>query len=161
MKALVVYDSVFGNTGQIARAIAQALGSPQEVGALLVNEARPEQVQGLDLLVVGSPTRGFRPTPATKNFLKGIPKNSLKGVRVAGFDTRFTMEEIKSSVFFLPALVRVFGYAAKPIANELQKKGGKLALPPEGFYVQGTEGPLIDGELERAASWARQISKEV
>jgi hypothetical protein len=53
--------------------------------------------------------------------------------------------------------VRTFGYAAKPIARSLTKKGGELHLPPEGFYVQGMEGPLVEGELERAEDWARQI----
>jgi flavodoxin len=157
VKALVVYDSVFGNTGQIAQAIGDALGSPEEVAMLQVGDARPEQVRGLDLLIVGSPTRGFRPTPAIKNFLKGISKNGLKGVQVAAFDTRFTIEEIESSAFILPPLVKLFGYAARPIADGLEKKGGKLLMHPEGFYVQGTEGPLKQGELERAASWARQI----
>jgi hypothetical protein len=54
-------------------------------------------------------------------------------------------------------MVKLFGYAAIPIANRLRKKGGELALPPEGFIVEGTEGPLRRGELERAADWARQL----
>jgi flavodoxin len=49
------------------------------------------------------------------------------------------------------------GYAAKPIADKLKKKGGKLVLPPEGFFVQGSEGPLKEGEVERAAEWAKQL----
>ena len=53
--------------------------------------------------------------------------------------------------------VRIFGYAAKPIADRLAKKGGDLAVPPEGFYVGDMEGPLLEGELERAADWAKQI----
>lgn len=54
-------------------------------------------------------------------------------------------------------MVKIFGYAAEPIARQLMKKGGTLALPPEGFYVKASEGPLKDGELDRAAAWARQI----
>jgi hypothetical protein len=57
----------------------------------------------------------------------------------------------------LSKLVNVFGYAAKPISDRLEKKGGELVVSPEGFYVDGTEGPLTEGELERAADWARQI----
>jgi flavodoxin I len=53
--------------------------------------------------------------------------------------------------------VKLFGYAAEPIAAKLQKKGGTLAAPPEGFFVGGTEGPLKEGELERAAQWARRV----
>ena len=55
----------------------------------------------------------------------------------------------------------IFGYAAKPIADRLEKKGGQLAVPPEGFYVTDTEGPLVEGELERAAEWARKIAASV
>jgi hypothetical protein len=53
--------------------------------------------------------------------------------------------------------VKLFGYAAKPIAYKLEKKGGSLVIPPEGFLVKASEGPLKDGELERAADWAKLI----
>ncbi len=157
MKALIVYDSFFGNTEQIAQAMGHALGSPEDVEVLRVSDVKPEQLTGAALLVVGSPTRGFRPTPAISNLLKSIPKNGLKGVKVAAFDTRFTMDEIESSVFILRILVKRFGYAAKPIADRLKKKGGELIMPPEGFFVEGTEGPLKEGELERAADWAQRL----
>jgi hypothetical protein len=52
--------------------------------------------------------------------------------------------------------IKLFGYAAKPMAEALTRKGGALAMPPEGFLVNGTEGPLQEGELERAAEWARR-----
>jgi hypothetical protein len=80
----------------------------------------------------------------------------LEGVKVAAFDTRYREAEIEK-VRILAFLVKIFGYAAKPIADRLEKKGGELAVPPEGFYVTDTEGPLFEGELERAADWARQI----
>ena len=155
MKALVIYDSYFGNTEQIARAIGDTLGSSAEVEVLKVGEVKPEQLTGLELLIVGSPTRAFRPTPAITNLLKGIPTNGLSGVKVAAFDTRFSADMGPAVLRFLAGL---FGYAAKPIANRLQTKGGKLAVPPEGFLVMGAEGPLKEGELERAADWARQVT---
>ena len=156
MKAMVVYDSVFGNTGKIAQAIGHALGSEEAVVMVRVSEVKPEQLAGLTLLIVGSPTRQFSPTAATSSFLKSIPKNELKGVKVAAFDTRFTVSAIER-VRILAFFVKIFGYAAKPIADRLGKKGGELVIPPEGFYVGDTEGPLLEGELERAADWARQI----
>jgi flavodoxin len=157
MKALVVYDSFFGNTERIAQSIGNALGRPEDVGVLRFIDVRPEQLAGLKLLIVGSPTRAFSSSPAIKKFLKSIPKNGLKGVKVAAFDTRITDEEIDSAVFFLRFLVNIFGYAAKPISDRLVKKGGHLIAPPVGFYVHGTEGPLKEGELERASDWAKQI----
>jgi flavodoxin len=156
LKALVVYDSEFGNTGKIGIAIRDALASHVDVEALHVDAVKPEQWAGAGLLIVGSPTQRFSPTPATTKFLKGMPARALEGVKVAAFDTRFTEQEI-NKIRILAFFVRIFGYAAKPIADLLVRKGGELVLPPEGFYVADTEGPLLEGELERAADWARQI----
>jgi flavodoxin len=160
MKAMVVYDSMYGNTGKVAEAIGKALGPEQDVQTLQVAEVKPEQLAGLSVLIVGSPTQKFSPTGATTRLLKSLPKHSLAGVKVAAFDTRFTESEI-GKVRILAFFVRLFGYAAEPIANRLQKAGGELAVPPEGFYVGGTEGPLLDGELERAAAWAREIANQI
>jgi flavodoxin len=109
----------------------------------------------VNLLIVGSPTRAFRPTPAISGFLKRLPNRALEGVRVAAFDTGLAMDDIGSP--FLRFFVRVFGYAAKPISKRLKSKGGKLVAPPEGFFVTGTEGPLKQGELERAGDWGKRI----
>jgi flavodoxin I len=157
MKAMVVYDSAFGNTEKVAQAIGQALGPTEDVKTVRVGNVAPEQLAGLTLLVVGSPTQKFRPLGTITGFLKGIPPSGLEGVRVAAFDTRITESEVEK-VGILAFFVKIFGYAAKPIADRLQKKGGALAIAPEGFYVGGTEGPLLQGELERAADWARKIA---
>ncbi|MFZ5916506.1 MAG: flavodoxin family protein [Chloroflexota bacterium] len=156
MKALVVYDSAYGNTEKVAQAIGQALGPAEEVKTMRVGNVQLDQLTGLTLLIVGSPTQKFSPLGTITRFLKGIPQNGLKGVKVAAFDTRIPqskVDEIRILAFF----VRLFGYAAKPIADRLVKKGGVLAISPEGFYVADTEGPLLEGELERAADWARRI----
>ena len=158
MKVLIVYDSVFGNTEKIAQVIGNAMGSQAEVNILRVGNVKQENLRGLDVLIVGSPTRAFKPTKEIINFLNGFPKNGLKGVKVAAFDTRFTMSAIEESRV-LPFFVRLFGYAAKPISNRLKKKGGELIIPPEGFFVEGVEGPLKEGEIEHAASWAKEIVK--
>jgi hypothetical protein len=57
--------------------------------------------------------------------------------------------------------MKIIGYAAPRIAGGLQAKGGRLAAPPEGFFVQEKEGPLKQGELERAASWAKSLAETV
>jgi len=155
MKALVVYDSVFGNTEQVAQAIGQALEAAGDVAVVRVGEVKPGQWSGVDIAVVGSPTRAFSPTPATKKLVGGLPRETLQGVKVAAFDTRIALEDVNSS--FLNLMVKLFGYAAEPIARRLQKKGGELAVSPEGFFVTGSEGPLKEGELERAARWAEEI----
>jgi flavodoxin len=156
MKTLIIYDSCYGNTEQIAQAIANALASQGEVELVRVNALESGQVVGVDLWIVGSPTQRFLPTLAINNFLKGISHNGLMGVKCAAFDTRLTLEEIEATPV-LPFFVRIFGYAARPIAARLKRKGGELVASPEGFYVMGMEGPLKEGELERAAAWAKQI----
>jgi flavodoxin len=144
MKALVVYDSVYGNTEKIARAIGGAIAGEAKV--LRPGEVNPSDLASLDLLIVGSPTQGGRATPAIQEFLSKIPANALKNISVASFDTRFSTR-----------LVKIFGYAAGRIANVLKDKGGRLVAPPEAFIVKSREGPLKEGELERAASWAKGI----
>jgi len=157
VKALIVYDSVFGNTEKIAEAIGDSLAELTGTEVEKVSEAKLEQLQGTDLLIVGSPTRAFKPTKAIVDFLIQIPSNGLKGIDVAAFDTRISTEDVNSRI--LNGFVKIFGYAAKPIADKLQKKGGNLAAPPEGFFVKDNEGPLKEGELERAAKWAKQVMK--
>lgn len=155
MKTLVLYDSVFGNTEKVARAIAASLGAHGSVEILRPEQVAPEQLVEVDLLVVGSPTRGFRPTEAMMGLLGRIRAKALSGVKVAAFDTRFKADELDSAgVRFI---VKTGGYAAKRIADRLKKAGGSLIAPPEGFYVEDTEGPLKAGELERAAGWAESL----
>jgi len=146
MRALIVYDSVYGNTEKIARAVAGALTPSGEVKLLRAGEVNPSQFESIDLLIVGPPTQGGRPTPAIKEFLGKIPANALKNVSGTSFDTR-----IKN------IMARPFGYAAGRIADSLKDKGGRLVALPEGFIVEGNKGPLKEGELERAAGWAKGI----
>ena len=146
MKALIVYDSVYGNTEKIAQAIGGAITG--EVKVLRMGEVNPSELKTLDLLIIGSPTHGGRATPAMRDFLKKVSEPDIKGTNVAAFDTRLTTR-----------WVRIFGYAAGRIAKNLKKKGSTLIVSPEGFFVKKSKGPLKDGELERAASWANKIMK--
>jgi flavodoxin len=147
MKSLVVYDSYFGNTEEIAKTIASAL----KTKAVNTKEFKNEWLEGLDFLVVGSPTRAFSPTEGIKNFLYTLP--SLEGIQVASFDTRIEMTE--ESPLVLRFFVKLFGYAAEPILKKLERKGGQKAREPIGFYVEDTEGPLREGEKKRAKMWVK------
>lgn len=146
MKVLIVYDSVYGNTEKIAQAIGGAITG--EVKVFRISEVNSSELETLDLLIVGSPTHAGRATPAMKDFLKKVSEPDIEGINVAAFDTRLTTR-----------WVRIFGFAAGKIAKSLKKKGGTLILSPEGFFVKKSEGPLKEGELERAASWAKEIVK--
>ena len=152
LKSLVVYDSMYGNTEKIARSIGSAITG--DVKVLHVNEVNPPELESIDLLIVGSPTQGFRPTKPVKTFIESIPGETVKGITVAAFDTRFAESDVGTA---LRILLKIGGYAAPHIGQALTKKGGNLAVPPEGFFVKGKEGPLKEGELERAATWAKGI----
>ncbi len=142
MKTLIVYDSFFGNTEQVARAIGDTLGAQSEVTVLQVGDVIPEHLTGLTLLIVGSPTRAFSPSPATKEFLAHIPRQSLRGVKVAAFDTRVALSDVNSRV--LSVFVRIFGYAAQPIANQLVKKGGTQCDRPKIIPVWDWQSSIAE-----------------
>ena len=125
MKSLVIYDSVYGNTLELAKAIGSALAGDASVKQ--VNEVNPSDVTSVDLLIIGSPTQAGKPTEAMQSFLKRLP--DLAGIKVAAFDSRMSMW-----------LARVLGYAAKRIADALKQHGGRLVAPPEGFFVEGRSG---------------------
>jgi flavodoxin len=146
MKALIVYDSMYGNTEKIAKAIGGAIAG--EARVVRVSEVNSAELKTIDLLIVGSPTQGGRATPAIRDFLDKISEPAIKGIKVAAFDTRVSTR-----------VATVFGYAAGRIAGSLKRKGGTLVASPQGFFVKGTEGPLKEGELERAAGWAKEVAK--
>jgi flavodoxin len=144
MKILVVYDSVYGNTEEIAKAMGEGIGEDAKV--VKAENTGPADLESVELLITGSPTYGGRPTPKMKEFLERVKTVTLKDVRIAAFDTR------------VPATwVKIFGFAAGKIEKQLKSQGGKSVIKPGGFFVTGTKGPLVEGELERAAKWAQEI----
>jgi hypothetical protein len=146
---LVVYDSQFGNTEIIARAIGAAI--PGEVIVQRAGDEGPPAWDDLNLIIVGSPTQGGRPTAAVATFLGTIPTHALDHVAAAAFDTRVAP---KGPLRLLLGLV---GYAAPRIGRQLRAKGAQVVRDPEGFVVAGKEGPLKDGEESRGADWAREL----
>ncbi len=154
MKTLILFESFFGNTEKIARAIGGTLGV-SDPDIVRVSDVKPGQLDGVELLIIGTPTRAFQASPDTKTFLKSLSAKSLAGKKVAVFDTRAEMTE--KTPGFLKFMVKLFGYAAEPVNKQLVKKGGTQAQSPAGFIVLESEGPLKDGELERAADWAKSI----
>jgi flavodoxin len=151
MKALVVYDSVFGNTRKLAEAMAAGL----DTKAVSVTEVSAQEVSQAALLLVGSPTRAFRPTPAITEWLKNLPNGTLPGIRAAAFDSRISADKVKSRA--LKFMMSKFGYAASAIDHKLKKKGAVIAVAPEGFFVEESEGPLTEGEEARAKEWAKTL----
>ncbi len=156
MQALVIYDSVFGNTEKIAQSITTGLRTAHETQCLQAGSVSIDQIRSADIIVMGSPTRGFKATPATHSVLESISSGALQGKKVAAFDTRIVLTGIKGLLF--RKLIDKGGYAAPIIASALESKDGTLELPAEGFFVKGEEGPLVEGELERAMDWGKKLA---
>jgi flavodoxin len=144
MNAFILYDSKFGNTEQIARAIEDALevDATVQIQSIKMGTTLPPD---LDLLIVGAPTHAHGIPPELKMFLDDLPAGALSGVTAAAFDTRYRM----------PVLLT--GSAADGIAKRLRRKGAQVVRGPESFFVEHSEGPLVKGEIERATAWAHDL----
>jgi flavodoxin len=149
MNALVVYDSQYGNTERIAQVVADTLGEFGEVRAVGLDPGQGTELEGMSMFIVGCPTQGWKPTPTIQYFLEELSSEELRSLAVACFDARFRLPRWMT------------GSAAGVIARTLQEKGVSLLVEPASFFVRGTQGPLRDGELDRAAAWARMVIKEV
>jgi len=146
MKALVVYDSTWGNTEKIARAIADGFGSG--TNAIHIKTVGAEELDKVELLVIGSPVISGRSSQSIQDYLEGMTKETAAGLKVASFDTRL------SSPF-----ARMFGNAATRMVRQFVSLGSQVVAKPEGFIVSGQKGPLADGEIDRATQWGRDLSK--
>jgi flavodoxin len=154
--ALVIYDSRFGNTECVARAIAEGLSEQYRVRAVTVAEA--DLISRVpDLLVIGGPTQKRHLSPQLRILLDGIPRGGLRRVEAATFDTRYRMSRILS------------GSAAREAARRLTRTGCRLVVPPESFFMEKDVPPkgekrrhgierLEEGELDRAREWAVRLA---
>ena len=145
---------MYGNTKKIAGAIANCFDSTHKTNLLIAGDFTSQNLIDVELLIVGTPTQGGRPTENIQEFLEQLPMNSLQGIKVAAFDTRFSEN---GQNFALRMLLRTVGYAAPRIIDELKIKGGNVIASPEGFIVSRKEGPLAENELERAKTWAAKL----
>lgn len=152
MSILIVYDSIFGNTASLAKAMASELENSHEIRLVPVTTGSSPALEGVTLMIVGSPTRGFRPTPGMQDFVEGLDEAKVAGLEAAVFDTRLDLETIHPAP--LRWVVEVGGYAGDVLQRMLAGKGCVLSSKPAGFLVGGTEGPLKEGEIERARRWA-------
>jgi len=168
MRALVVFESIFGNTRTVAEAIGEGLSSTHEVVVVSVGAVTAEQVATADLLVVGGPTHvhglssdmsrsGVEDTAAKsggdlmldpdydlgdlRSWFAALPQTTGKG---AAFDTR-----VDGPVLFT-------GHACKGIGSRLTRHGYTLVVEPESFLVD-KQTVLLPGEVERARAWGAHV----
>jgi hypothetical protein len=164
-RALVVFESMFGNTQQIAGAVKEGLSPYVPADILEVGTASHVIPDGVDLIIVGGPTHAFGMSrPRTREDARrqagGHVVSERNGLRewlstlegtdgslaAAAFDTRIDEP-------------RVPGSAARGAEKRLRKLGFRITRPSESFYVTGTAGPLVDGETERARRWGEELGK--
>jgi flavodoxin len=164
VKALAVYESMWGNTEQVARAVAAGVGESYQVEVFEVSDAPKDPGPEVSLIVAGGPTHAFsmsRPNSRTdahshgadhgtegfglREWLEQLPAGEHPQV-IATFDTKVKKAK------FMPG-------AARSAAKVAEQHGYHRAAHAESFYVQHSEGPLVDGEIERATQWGRQIAE--
>jgi flavodoxin len=144
MHAVVLYDTVHGTTREVAKVIARVLEKRYRV-RILAAEDYAEITERPDLLVVGSPTHRRRPTSAILTAIRKLPDNVLDRVAAAAFCTRYNRPRFLT------------GAASLGIARRLNHRGARVEIGAESFAVVDTNGPLVNGELERAERWAEQV----
>lgn len=166
MKALVVYETMFGNTEQVARAIAAGLAETLEVEVSDVWHAPADPDPGVAIIVAGGPTHALSMTrkrtradahqqgathgdPATglREWLDALPERRHEAL-LATFDTKV-------------ARPRVPGSAGHAAARAGRRHGYRTVDRPATFLVDGTSGPLLDGEAERATAWGRTLASQL
>ncbi|HEY7488457.1 MAG TPA: flavodoxin domain-containing protein [Streptosporangiaceae bacterium] len=164
MRVLVVYESMFGNTQQIAKAIAKGLASYGQVDIVEVGDASTvEPRNGHDLLVVGGPTHGLGLSrPGTREAAANQAANGVVSRRIGlreWLEVAETPRQVPTATFDtrLDKPRWLVGSAARGVAKRLRRYGGRLVVAPESFLVKGTPGPLRDGEVERARRWGAAL----
>lgn len=166
-RAMVVFESMFGNTEAVARAIADGLSTGMQVQVVQVGAAPKALDSEVALLVAGGPTHAFGMTRAgtradavkqgvhpaggfevgLREWLGGLTRGSADAAAVT-FDTRVKKRGMPGS-------------AARGAQKQLRRLGFPIAAPARSFYVSGTPGPLLDGELQQARDWGAQLATQV
>ena len=159
VKAIVVYESHWGNTAAIARAIAAGLGP--DARALSTAEAVTAALDGVELIVAGAPLLGF--TLPSEGMLKNLSaEHSPTPPDLSHPSMRAWLEALPagrgSSAAFETRIWWSPGSAAKTVLQELTERGYLPLDKPQRFMVQGKYGPLREGELERAQEWGADLA---
>jgi hypothetical protein len=169
VNALVVYESMFGNTQKVAEAVAEGLSTGMQVDMQEVGAAPDKIGDQVSLLVVGAPTHALSLSRentrrqaaeqangslvskgrGVREWIGGLKKPNKK-LAIASFDTRMAM----------PSWLRIAPTAGPSIEKRLRKLGLRVATPSESFVVADTTGPLESGELERAREWGRSLASQ-
>jgi hypothetical protein len=172
MKAVIVYESMFGNTRIIAESLSRSLAEIAVVETICVSQSDANLPEKVDLLVVGAPTHAWSLSrPATRRSASGYAKKpSYRLTLEPGADTAIGVREWLAAQPELPVIAAAFdtrakgpsvltGRAARAIAKALTSHGARLLAPPESFLVN-CKSHLLPGEQARAETWGRRLASE-
>jgi hypothetical protein len=168
LKTVVVFESMFGNTEKLAREIGDGLaGDGARVVLADVRHVRPEDFVDCDLLVLGAPTHAFtlsRPNTRADAVRQGASESRAgTGLRewLAGVDQLFSAGSTHPVVAVFDTRIEKVqhwpGSAARKTTRVLRGRGFEVIDHPTSFYVEDVRGPLVDGERERARTWAHLL----
>jgi hypothetical protein len=173
MKAVIVYESMFGNTRMIAESIARGLAQIAAVQTICVTESDTRLPEKTDLLVVGGPTQAWSMSrPNTRRSASGYAnKPKYRLTLEPGADTAIGVREWLAAQTELPITAAAFdtrakgpsaltGRAARAIAKALTRHGARISIPPESFLVN-YKSHLVPGEQARAEAWGRRLASAV
>jgi flavodoxin len=154
VNSIVIYASHFGNTMQVAGAIAAGLRMRGTAQVYSLEDMPRKLPEGTDLVVIGGPTEQHGMTEPMARFFDWMAPDALRGVAVAAFDTRLRWPRWMS------------GSAGKGIEKKLEEAGARVIAPVASFFIKGAMGTggsssaqLEDGELERAKTWATSLAE--
>lgn len=148
MKSLVIYESIYGNTEAVAKAIAEGLKAAGEVKVSKVGAA-DGNFSGVDLLVIGCPIIQWKPSEGMGAYLARLAPDAVRGLRFACFDTRMHLPKFMT------------GEAGQTITDQLESMGGIPVAAPGRFFVRGRQGPLDRKELEHAEGFAKELVEKM
>ena len=162
MKAVVVYESLWGNTAAIARAIAEGIGA--QARALSTAEATGTAIADADLIVAGAPVLGFSlPSEKMRESIGADPGRAPAAPDLSHPSMRSWLDALPAghgrSAAFETRIWWSPGGATSAIARGLERAGYRTVAKRQRFIVTGAYGPLRDGELERARLWGAELAK--
>jgi flavodoxin len=160
MKALVMYESMFGNTETVARAVAEGMAGQFEVTVADVRTM--PRAFGMDVIVLGGPTHAFgmsRPSSRQDAVRQGAERAGAVDVGLREWlDLSPQLTGLAAAVFDTKVDRPLTGSAGRKATRGLRRLGCRMIVPVESFHVTGTPGPLADGERERARRWGEVVA---
>lgn len=147
-RALVIYDTMHGNTNVVAEKIAKAIRAGGNIKANLsfVDDVIVGKISEYDIIVIGTPNHYSRPSKKVGEFIKKLKGLDLEGTKVAAFDTCLRKQE-----------GRAFGRIEKEIREIVPD--AQLISPGLSILVGGVKGPILDGELTKCEDFGRRIAE--